>query len=260
MKKYNSKFYTNPIEVDNIDWEIIITITTEIWEKIIYSWYDIKNQETHSEYINKSLLWSFINWIPKKVLILWFWWWTYVKFLEDHIKNIEIIWVDIDEAMLKISKEIMWVKTYNLFIDDAELFINKLIEENNNNFDSILIDCYWWNSKIPEHLLLEPFFYKCSQLLSEKWIITINMANFEQEEYQYKKMHKNVISQLNKKEFNILINNKNDYWNIVWIYNLDKKYTAKNYYQNFIQEVNKKNIKNNFKIQENIFLDEKNLF
>lgn len=259
QKFYKSDFYKNKIEVNNIDWEIIVIITTELWEKVIYSWYDLINKETYSEYINKSLLWSFINGIPKKVLVLGFGWWTYIKFLEDHINNIEIYWVDIDPQMLKISKEIMEVKTNNLFIEDAEFFLNRLILENNINFDSILIDCYWWDSKIPEHLLQQPFFYKCSQILSKNWIITINMANFEQEKISYKKMHKNIISELNNKKYNILLNNKEDTSNIVWIYNLSKKYEAKDYYQNFIQEVRKWKIKNNYKILENIFLDEKDL-
>ena len=259
QKIYHSKFYENPIEVENIDWEIIMTITTELWEKVIYSWYDIKNQETHSEYINKSLLGSFINNIPEKVLILWLWWWSFAKFLEDHIEIIEIYWVDIDDTMLKISKEIMWVKTDNLFISDAEEFIEKLILEDNINFDSILIDCYWWDSKIPENLITKEFFYKCSNLLSENWNISINMANFEQEEYTYKKMHKNILSQLNNKQYSVLLANKNDYSNIVWIYNLKKKYTAKDFNQNYIKQVNNWNIKNNFKILENIFLDEKDL-
>ena len=259
LKKFNSKFYQNPIEVDDIEWEIIVTITTEIWEKVIYSWYDTINKETNSEYINKSLLWSFINKIPKKVLILWFWGWTYIKFLEDHIENIEIFWVDIDEEMLKISKEIMWVKTNNLFIEDALEFVEKLFLENNNNFNSILIDCYWWDSRIPQNLITKEFFYKCSQILSENWNISINMANFEQEESLYKKMHKNIISQLNKKDYSVLLANKNDYSNIVWIYNLDKKYSSKNFTQNFIKQVNRWNIKNNFKILENVFSDEKDL-
>jgi len=259
QKKFNSDFYIHPIEVDNIEWEIVVTITTDFWEKVIYSWYDIKNNETYSEYINKSLLWNFINNIPKKILILWFWGWTYIKFLEDHIQNIEIIWVDIDEAMLKISKEIMLIKTNNLFISDAGLFIEKLISENNINFDSILIDCYWWNSKIPNNLITKEFFYKCSNILSEKWTISINMANFEQEEYTYKKMHKNIVSQLNNKQYSLLLANKNDYSNVVWIYNLNKKYTSRDFYRNYIKEVNKWNIKNNFKILENIFLDEKDL-
>ena len=121
QKFYKSDFYKEPIEVNNINWEIIVEITTQIGEKVIYSWYDIIEKYSLSEYINKSLLWSFINNIPKKVLVLWFWWGSYIKFLEDHIEWVEIYWVDIDEQMLKISKEIIWVKTNNLFIEDAEL-------------------------------------------------------------------------------------------------------------------------------------------
>ncbi|MDQ7023090.1 MAG: methyltransferase domain-containing protein [Candidatus Gracilibacteria bacterium] len=210
QKFYTSKFYKNPIEVNNIKGEIIVTITTELGEKIIYSWYDVIEKQSLSEYINKSLLGSFINKIPKKVLVLGLGGGSFVKFLEEHIEGVEIYGVDIDESMIKISKEIMKVKTNNLFLSDAEEFVNKLISENNINFDSILIDCYGGNSKIPEHLLLQPFFYKCSQVLSEKGIISINMANFEQEEYTYKKMHKNIISQLNNKNYNLLLSNRNE--------------------------------------------------
>ena len=104
MKKYNSKFYNYPIEVDDIWWEIIVTITTENKQKVIYSWYDIVEKTSYSPYINKCLLWSFIKHIPKNVLILWLWAWSFSKFLEDHIKNISITWVEIDETMLEIAK------------------------------------------------------------------------------------------------------------------------------------------------------------
>ena len=88
MKKYNSKFYSYPIEVDDIWWEIIVSIRTNTKKQIIYSWYDIIEKTSHSPYINKCLLWSFIKHIPKNVLILWLWAWSFVKFLEDHIENI----------------------------------------------------------------------------------------------------------------------------------------------------------------------------
>jgi len=129
MKKYKSDFYEKDIEIENIDWEILVIITTDNWEKYIYSWYDIIEQESNSAYINKMLLWSFIKKIPEKVLILWSWWGALIKFLEDHIENIEIYGVDLDETMIKISKEIMWVKTKKLFSDYANKFLDELIKK-----------------------------------------------------------------------------------------------------------------------------------
>jgi hypothetical protein len=72
-------------------------------------------------------------------------------------------------------------------------------------------------------------------------------------------MHRNILSQLNNKQYSVFLSNKNDSSNLVWIYNLDRKYTAKDFNQNFIKQVNKWNIKNNYKILENTFLDEKDL-
>ena len=39
---YNSKFYSKPIEVENIDWEILVIINDSKNREVIYSWYDIK--------------------------------------------------------------------------------------------------------------------------------------------------------------------------------------------------------------------------
>jgi hypothetical protein len=41
------------------------------------------------------------------------------------------------------------------------------------------------------------------------------MANFEQEEYTYKKMHRNILSQLNNKQYSVFLSNKNDSSNLV---------------------------------------------
>ena len=102
---YNSKFYSKPIEVENIDWEILVIINDSKNREVIYSWYDIKEKNTESTYINKCLLWWFIKQIPEKVLIIWFWWWAFAKYLEDHIQNINITWIDIDKTMVDIAKK-----------------------------------------------------------------------------------------------------------------------------------------------------------
>jgi len=41
------------------------------------------------------------------------------------------------------------------------------------------------------------------------------MANFEQEEYSYKKMHKNILSQLKNKNYSVFLSNKDNYSNLV---------------------------------------------
>lgn len=99
----------------------------------------------------------FLHSIPKKVLVLWVWAGWSIKFLLDHIKNIEITWVEIDEAMVLILKEIMEIPQENIIIKDAFLALDELKE---NYFDSILIDCYWVDSKIPEKLISFEFFEK----------------------------------------------------------------------------------------------------
>jgi len=66
---YKSEFYSKPIEVDNISWEIVVTITDNAGRETIYSWYDIEEKTSESIYINKCLLWGFIRGLPKNILI-----------------------------------------------------------------------------------------------------------------------------------------------------------------------------------------------
>jgi hypothetical protein len=55
-KYYKSIFYSKPIEVEDIDGEILVIIKDNLDRESIYSWYDIKEKNTESIYINKCLL------------------------------------------------------------------------------------------------------------------------------------------------------------------------------------------------------------
>jgi predicted Zn-dependent protease len=72
-------------------------------------------------------------------------------------------------------------------------------------------------------------------------------------------MHQNIISVLEKKEFTLFLSTRNNLWNVIWIYNLDKIYSAKEFNQSFIKQVNNWNIENNFKILEDTFLADKKI-
>ena len=169
---YKSKFYKNPIEVENIWWEIIISIIDNFWRKIIYSWYDLIFKNTESDYITKCLLWWFIKQTPKNVLIIWFWWWAFCKYLEDHISNINITWIDIDKTMFEIAKKYLKIKTTDLFLDINNNIIDNLIK-NNSKYDLILIDAYWSSWKIPEEYKEFKKYEKISKILESNWTILL---------------------------------------------------------------------------------------
>ncbi len=252
MKKYNSNFYNYPIEVDNIWWEIIVTITTENKQKVIYSWYDVTEKTSYSPYINKCLLWSFIKHIPKNVLILWLWAWSFSKFLEDHIKNISITWIEIDETMVEIAKNEMKIKTHNIIIWDCFTVLDDLISEN-KTFDVILFDCYWVNSEIPENLMSENFLEKCKKVLLSDWIFSINMANYLENREKYNILENN-LKQIFTPNHDLLLSWKNDFWNVVWIFNLDKNYKAQDYTKSYQKNVELWNILENTEIINNTYV------
>lgn len=260
MKKfYHSNFYQVPIEVETIWWETLVSIQTAWWKKIIYSWYNIQERTSYCPYINKCLLGSFIKKIPKHVLILWMWGWTFAKFLEDHIQNIHITWVDIDPSMIQISQDIFHIQNKDLIIWDAFDILDVLFQRNDDKYDSILIDCYGWDSKIPNNLIHIDFFEKCKKILHTDWIVSINMANFEKEKVIYQELHKNITSVF-WKYFSLFLSWKNDIWNMVWIYNWDKNYRAKDFTKKFQEQVKKGEIKNNEEILKNTYVDEKKLY
>jgi spermidine synthase len=236
-KYYNSKYYSKPIQVENIDWEILVIITDNQDRETIYSWYDIVEKNTESIYINKCLLWGFIKKIPENVLIIWAWWWAFIKYLEDHIKNINITWIDIDDTMIKIAKEELKIKTNNIIIWDAKEKIIDLINKN-IKYDLILIDIYWSNWEVPKYFQEKLFFENIKKILNINWTISINFSNYDLEKEKYNKIHKNIINTF-WKYYSHLLSWKNDYSNVVWIYNLNKFYTAKEYNDNYLNLVKK---------------------
>lgn len=266
-KKYNSIFFKYPIEIESVNWDKLVFITTNLWKKVIYSWYDLDKKQTEILYINKCLLGWFIKKIPKSVLILGLWWGSFAKYLEDHIEWIEITWIDIDEAMIEISKKEFLVKSENLFCLDAKIAVSKLYKEN-KKFDLILIDCYWIDSEIPNELTSKIFFENCKKLLEKDWIVSINMANFIPENndlekskrnQKYKEMHKN-LKEIFWGYFSLLLKWDWNSENWVWIYNLNKFYTAKEIDENYLEKVDKWEIKYDYKIIIDTFIDENKVF
>jgi len=252
LNKYNSQFYSKPIEVENIDWEILVNIITDSWEKIIYSWYDIIEKRSYSTYISKCLLWGFINSIPEKVLIIWFWWWAFAKYLEDYISWINITWIEIDEAMLKIAKEEMLVKTSNFFIMDAFEAINILKNKKKNKYDLILLDVYWANWKIPDYFTKKDFFIVIKELLWLNGILSINYADYRDENKKiYDKIHNNLLNIFWDNYIHILSWKEED-WNISWIYNLNKKYSSEEVVLKYLEKVQNSEINYDSNLIKNI--------
>lgn len=243
-KYYKSKYYDKPIEVENIDWEILVIINDNLGRESIYSWYDVEEKNTESIYINKCLLWGFIKKIPENVLIIWFWWWAFTKYLEDHIVNINITWIDIDEAMIKIAKNELKVKINDIYISDCLEAFEKIIEKNKKQpknelslkYDLILIDVYWSDWKIPEYFSEKIFCEKINEILKKDWTISINYSNYDLENNKYKKIHSNFLDVFSK-YYSHILSWKNDKWNVMWIYNLNKFYSAKDYDNNYLKQV-----------------------
>ena len=226
-KYYKSKLYSKPIEVVNIEWEILVIITDSSGREIIYSWYDIVEKNTESIYINKCLLWWFIKKIPANVLIIWFWGWAFAKYLEDHIEKVNITWIEIDKAMIDIAKKELKVETRDFYIMDAIKALEKLISKK-KNYDLVLIDVYWWDWEIPEYFQEKYFFENIKKVLNTDWTVSINFAddNLENKE-KYNKIHSNLINIFWEYYINILAW-ENDRSNVVWIYNLTEYYSAEN--------------------------------
>lgn len=239
-KYYKSKFYSKPIEVVNILWEIIVIITDNIGREIIYTWYDIIEKNTESIYINKCLLWGFIKKIPENVLIIWFWWWAFAKYLEDHIKNINITWIDIDGSMFEIAKNELKVKTNDFYVLDAFEAIKKINQEN-KSYDLVLIDIYNSDWEIPEYLTEKIFFEEIKKILQKESVISINFADYdlnnEEKSKKYNKIHLNLIETF-WKYYSHLLASENNRWNVMWIYNLNKFYNTLEYDSNYLKKVN----------------------
>ncbi|MDD3145160.1 MAG: methyltransferase domain-containing protein [Candidatus Gracilibacteria bacterium] len=252
-KYYNSQFYSKPIEVENISGEIIVTITDNFNRKIIYSWYDIVENNTQSMYINKCLLGGFIKKIPGKILIIGFGGGAFAKFLEDHVRNIEITGIDIDKSMIEIAKNELEVKTNDLYISDIFETLEVLINEN-KNYDLVLIDVYGADGEIPKYFEEKIFFEKVKKVLFSDGVLSINFSNYnilnQEKNIFYNKIHSNLISIFGE-YYSHLICENDKIGNIAGIYNLDKDYLESDFNSNYIKNYKAGNIIYNAKILEN---------
>jgi spermidine synthase len=149
---------------------------------------------------------------------------------------------------------------------DARFAISKLFREN-KKFDLILIDCYWIDSEVPQELTTKIFFENVENILEKNWTISINMANFlidsnkENKERikKYREIHNN-LKNIFWNYFSLLINPNLEWDNAVWIYNLDKYYSSKDFDDNYLEKVEKWEIKYDYNIILNTLVDEGRIF
>jgi len=253
-KYYKSNYFNYPIEVDNINWEIIISIIDTSWRKIIYSWYDLVWKNTESKYITNWILWWLLNGIPEKVLILWFWGWAYAKYIEDHISNTEITGVDIDETMFEIAKKELSIKTNALLTCDCLSALNNF-KNINEKFDLIFIDIYWKNWEIPDNFNEIETYLSIKASLNVKWIISINFANYSWVNiWKYNKIH-HFLKTIFWENYIHINWEKNNKWNIIWIYNLDKKYLSEEVNMNYLKLVKEGKILYDSNIIKNTYIE-----
>lgn len=236
-KLYKSDFYKEWIKVDNVDWEIIVSIKNNSWNDVIYSLYDTIEKKSYSDYINNCLLWSFIVNIPKNVLIIWFGWWAFGKYLEDYVSWINITWIEIDKAMIEIAKVEMKVKDINYFNLDVEESID-ILNRKKWKFDAIYIDIYNDEVKIPNCFLDLEFIKKIANILWRNWIISMNYSDYDKygNSKYYNDIHNNFTAQFWPNFLSITTWN-NNYSNISNIYNLNKKYTSEEVNLAYLEKV-----------------------
>jgi len=237
-KYYKSNYYKEDIEVEEIDWEIFVNITTNDNKKIIYSWYDIKEKTSHSPYIKNAIIASFIWNIPNNILILGFW----------------ITWVEIDNAMIEISKNEFQLDNINYFNMWALKAIEILKNNKKNKFDIIFIDVYDENSKIPDFINDNIFWEDLKKLSLEDTKIIINYANNYENSKYYNEID-NKIKNIFKKKYIKILNNKNDDWNIIWVYNLNKNLNSQDLILEYLNKVQNWEINYDSNIISNIFLE-----
>jgi len=254
IKKYKSNFYKFPIEVEKENWEIIVKIFTKDKQEIIYSYYDLEEKTSYSPYIKNSILASFIWDIPKNILILGFGAWSYAKYFKDYLwENINITWVEIDNSMIEIAKNELNLKKINYFnLDYLEAI--EILNKKKNKFDIIFIDLYDENSKIPNSLNNIDNIKKIVNLIFKNWKIIINYSDFEENNDFYKEIEDKFVSSLKNKDKIKILNWKNDLWNIVWVYNLEKKYNSEELILEYLQKVQNWEINYDSNLVSKIFL------
>lgn len=262
IKYYNSNHYKETIQVINDNWEIIVIVKDDLNRESIYTWYNTREKNSKSPYINKCLLWWFLQDDIKNVLVIWVWWWAFIKYIEDHLSNVNITWIEIDETMIEIAKNELYIKTDDIIIWDLVDKIEVLIDRK-LFYDLILFDVYWWFWEIPENVLDTNILKKIKKILNKTWIFSINYSNFAiysenmsdiKRVKFYKKVHQN-IKKIIWWEYIWFLAWKEDWWNISWIYNLEKKYTLPKIKWIYFNKVKENKIKYDSKIIEWIYLD-----
>lgn len=267
IKYYDSEFYAEPIEVENIDGDITVSIIDKLERGSIYSWYNIVEKYSHSDYINKWILWGLMQESVNRVLVLWAWAGAYIKYIEDHFIYAEIIAVDIDPVMIDIAKTEMWIETNNVFVDDVLQFSDKLVSKW-EKFDLILFDIYWSTWEIPKHIITSKLFKNLSKLLYVSWVFSINYANFflkshdlidQERKKKYISIHKE-LTNIWWDDFITFLSAESEWWNVSVSYNLDKNYTLWDIKNEYFKKVKIEDISNDEHILQNIILDEKRNF
>lgn len=266
-KFYTSKYYSRPIEVINNNWEIVVVITDEFDRKSIYSWYNLDEKNSNSPYVNKCLLWGFMQESIKNILVIWAWWWAFIKYLEDHIDPINITWIDIDKTMIEIAEVELKIKKNNIIFWDILSSLDELIIQN-NKYDLILFDIYWSNWEIPDNIINTNIFNNIKILLNDKWVFSINYSNFNIHSNSnvdksrvgyYKSIHKELKKNF-PKDFIAFSSWYKQWENISWIYNLAKKYSLNEIKNNYFKKILNNEIIYDSKIIESIYLDNEWLF
>ncbi len=237
LKKYKSDFYSFPIEVEKENWEIIVKILTEKKQETIYSYYDLEEKTSYSPYVKNAILGSFLWKIPQNIFILGFWAWSYAKYFKDYLwNNINITWVEIDESMIKIAKNEFWLKNINYFnLDYLEAL--QILNKKKKKFDIIFIDLYDKNSQIPESLNNFWIIKNIISLLSQNWKLIVNFANYKENKNFYKQIEEKILDNLKNKQKIEFLNWKDDFWNVVWIYNLSKSLNSQEVLLNYLEKV-----------------------
>ncbi len=255
MKKYRSNYYKFPIIVEDVWWEKIVSIKTINNKKIIYSMYDLEEKTSYSTYIKNAILASFIWNIPKNILIIWFGAGSYAKYFIDYLWNkVKITRIEIDNWMLEIAKNDFWLKNnINYFNLDYILALN-ILEKQNKKFDIVFFDVYDNNWKIPNSFDNIEIIIKIKNILWNSWIFLVNFADYKENIQFYQNIERKILQVFSSKNIKIL-NNKNDYSNIIWVYNLKKKINSQDLILNYLQKVKSGLINYDSNLIKKVFID-----
>ncbi|MCP4523513.1 MAG: methyltransferase domain-containing protein [Candidatus Gracilibacteria bacterium] len=268
MKKYyQSDFYEKPIEVENVEGDITVSIYDKLDRGAVYSWYNMVDKSSHSDYINKCILGGLLQENIKNILVLGVGGGAFIKYIEDHIPNINITGVDIDKTMIEIAKKELCIQTDDLIVGDIIKVIGDL-QRRNITYDMILFDVYGSTGEIPQSITDLTLFKKIQSILTKTGIFSINYANFfihsnETLDIIRKEAYGNIHHNLKNifgNHFLAFLDKEPEGGNISGIYNLKKKIIRDDIKREYFQKVKNNGFIYDEKIIEGIYLDEKKLF